>query len=322
MTLVTKSGTNEFHGNLFEYYQTPRFHANEYQNKINTIRTPDGAVIAVPRPQFVQHIFGGSVGGPSSPAWRATNGRHFFFTNLQLLRTSQSIFVNRTVYTADARAGRFRFVRGGLNGNITATTPSVDGNGNARFPVCATGVASPCIETFSVVNNANIPLTPDPTTIGLIGQTPLPNNFILGDGLNTGGFAFNAPQTERQYDFTAKVDHNFNDRHAMYVRWAHGQQNTLCDNVNGGLARFPGLPCFVDTFRDPKNLAVNYRATITPTTVNELVVGFNRFTFSFNNPDPNADENPPIILNIPTDPLNSSPHNQQRAPSDDLPDRR
>ncbi|HEX8355561.1 MAG TPA: hypothetical protein VF611_21825, partial [Pyrinomonadaceae bacterium] len=163
------------------------------------------------------------------------------------------------------------------------------------------------VETFGVVNNPNIPLAPDPTTMGLIGQTPLPNNFILGDGLNTGGFAFNAPQTERQYDFTAKVDHTFNERHAMYVRWAHGQQNTVCDNANGGLARFPGLPCFVDTFRDPKNLAVNYRATINPQTVNELVVGFNRFTFSFNNPDPNADTNPPVILNIPTDPLNSAP---------------
>lgn len=301
VTLVTKSGTNDFHGNLFDYYQTPRFQANEYQNKINTIRAPSGELVAVGRPQFVQHIFGGSVGGP------IIKDKTFFFTNLQLLRTSQSIFVNRTVYTADARAGRFRFVRGGLNSNITAGTPSVDGSGNARFPVCANGVASPCIETFSIVNNANIPLTPDPTTTGLIGQTPLPNNYIVGDGLNTAGFAWNAPQTERQHDFTLKVDHTFNERNAVYVRWAQGQQNTVCDNANGGLARFPGLPCFVDTFRDPKNLAVNYRRTISPTVVNELIAGFNRFTFSFNNPDPNADQNSSVILNIPTDPLNSSP---------------
>ena len=301
VTLVTKSGTNEFHGNIFDYYQTPRFQANEYQNKVSTIRTPSGQLVAVGRPQFVQHIFGGSVGGP------IVKDKTFFFTNLQLLRTSQSIFVNRTVYTADARAGRFRFVRGGVNGNITATTPSVNGNGAPLFPVCAAGVASPCVETFSVVNNANIPLTPDPTTTGLIGVTPLPNNYILGDGLNTAGFAWNAPQTERQHDFTFKVDHNFNESNAVYVRWAQGAQNTICDNANGGLARFPGLPCFVDTFRDPKNLAVNYRRTISPTVVNELIGGFNRFTFSFNNPDPNADQNSPVILNIPTDPLNSAP---------------
>jgi hypothetical protein len=301
VTLVTKSGTNEFHGNLFDYYQTPRFQANEYQNKINTIRDPSGRIIAVPRPQFVQHIFGGSLGGP------IVKDKTFFFTNLQLLRTSQSIFVNRTVYTADARAGRFRFVRGGLNGNITAGTPSVDVNGNPLFPVCAAGVANPCIATFSVFNNANIPLTADPTTSNIIGQTPLPNNFILGDGLNTGGFAWNAPQTERQYDFSMKVDHTFNANNAMFVRYAQGEQNTLCDNVNGGLARFPGLPCFVDTFRDPKNLAVNYRRTLSPTVVNEFVAGFNRFAFSFNNPDPNADANSSVILNVPTDPLNAAP---------------
>ena len=52
VTLVTKSGSNDFHGSLFEFYQTPRFHANEYNNLIN--RTA--------RPQFVQHIFGGSIG--------------------------------------------------------------------------------------------------------------------------------------------------------------------------------------------------------------------------------------------------------------------
>src|SRR6185436_5916342 len=66
--------------------------------------------------------------------------------------------------------------------------------------------------------------------------------------------------------------------------------------------KFPGIPNFVDTYRTPRNLAVNDRYTITPTIVNEFVAGFNRFTFSFNNPDPV--ENPPVILNVPNDPLN------------------
>jgi hypothetical protein len=315
VTLVTRSGTNEFHGNIFEFYQTPRFHANEYQNTINTLRQLNGSFTAVPKPQFVQHIFGGSFGGPlylphfGEGGPRVYNGRNktFFFANLQLLRTSQTIFVNRTVYTADARAGNFRYVRGGVNGNITATTPSVDGGGVPRFPACSAGVTTNCIAAFPLVGNAAIPLAPDPTTTRLIGLAPLPNNFIVGDGLNTAGFAFNAPQSERQYDFSMKVDHNFNDRHTVYVRWAQGAQNTLGDNANGGLQSFPGLPNIVDTFRTPRNLAVNYRATITPVIVNEFVAGFNRFTFSFNNPDPNASANSPVILNLPRDPLNSTP---------------
>lgn len=291
VTLVTKSGTNDFHGSIFEFYQTPRFHANEYTNIINRAA----------RPQFVQHIFGGSIGGPvylpkfgeGGPTHYNGKNKTFFFTNLQLLRTKQSFFVNRTVYTAQARNGIYRYVQGGINRNATQASPSVDANGNP--------LAGLTIRSYNVFPNpAN--LGADPTTQFIIGRTPLPNNFSVGDGLNVAGFSFVAPQTERQYDFTTKIDHYFNERHSIYVRWAHGAQNTLGDNANGGLQKFPGIPNFVDTYRTPRNLAVNYRWTVTPTVVNEFVTGFNRFTFSFNNPDPN--ENPNVILNVPNDPLN------------------
>ncbi len=291
VTLVTKSGSNDFHGSIFEFYQTPRFHANEYNNIINRAQ----------RPQFLQHIFGGSLGGPvflpmfgeGGPTHYNGKNKTFFFTNLQLLRTSQSFFVNRTVYTQQARNGIYRYVQGGINRNATQASPSVDANGNP--------LPGLTINNYNVFPNP-LGLSADPTTAFIIGSTPLPNNFNVGDGLNVAGFGFVAPQTERQYDFTFKIDHNFNDRHSVYVRWAHGAQNTLGDNVNGGLQKFPGFPNFVDTYRTPRNLAVNYRWTISPKVVNEFVTGFNRFTFSFNNPDPR--ENPAVILNVPNDPLN------------------
>jgi hypothetical protein len=291
VTLVTKSGSNDFHGSLFEFYQTPRFHANEYNNIINKAQ----------RPQFLQHIFGGSLGGPvylprfgeGGPTHYSGKNKTFFFTNLQFLRTSQAFFVNRTVYTQQARNGIYRYVVNGTNRNAIQTTPSVNANGNPTPGLT--------IGSYNVLANSG-GLSLDPTTQFIIGFTPLPNNFTVGDGLNVAGFSFVAPQTERQYDFTTKIDHYFNDRHSMYVRWAHGAQNTLGDNANGGLQKFPGIPNFVDTYRTPRNLAANYRWTISPTVVNEFVVGFNRFTFSFNNPDPR--ENPPVILNVPNDPLN------------------
>ena len=325
VNLVTRSGTNEFHGNVFEFYQTPRFHANEYVNTINT-RLVNGQRVPTDRPQFVQHVFGGSLGGPvffpkfGEGGDAVYNGKNktFFFTNIQFLRTSQAFFVNRTVYTQQARNGVFRYAVGRANANANTTaanTRVIDAAGNPFFPNCSATVTTNCIASFNVVGNPNIPLGPDPTTTGLINLMPLPNNFTTGDGLNTAGFSWVAPQTERQYDWTMKVDHNFNESNAVYVRYSRGSQNTLCDNANGGLARFPGLPCFVDTFRTPRNLAVNWRATLSPTVVNEFVAGFNRFTFSFNNPDPNWAINSPVILNIPTDPLNSSPgvNNARRA---------
>src|SRR5215813_8524568 len=82
VTMVTKSGTNQIHGNAFEYYQTPMFSAKSYSGNINN----------APKDQFVQHIFGGSVGGP------IIKEKLFYFANLQMLRAYDTALVTRTVY--------------------------------------------------------------------------------------------------------------------------------------------------------------------------------------------------------------------------------
>jgi carboxypeptidase family protein len=309
VTLVTRSGTNRFHGNLFEFYQTPRLIANEYNNNINGIL----------RGQFVQHIFGGSLGGPLSLPRFGEGGssiyngrdRTFFFFNLQLLRTSQSIARTRTVLTPLARQGIFRYVAGGRNNPASVTGASVDTSGNPLFPACGGTVTTNCIGSYSVAANDPTGLGLDPTIQQIIALTPLPNSFSAGgDGLNFAGFNFLSPQTEKQYDVSFKIDHTFNERNTMYIRYAQGEQNTLGDsgngNTNGGIIggsggpyAFPNSPRNIDTLRNPKNLAVNYRWTPTATLTNELVVGFNRFTFSFNNADPNAEQNTPVRFDCP-----------------------
>src|SRR5689334_21104667 len=92
VTLVTKSGSNDFHGNLFEYYRTPALDAKSYPTTI----------AGLPRDQFVQHIFGGSVGGPlfnpgfgegTRAGW--LRDKAFFFVNLQLLRAYDTAQIGR-----------------------------------------------------------------------------------------------------------------------------------------------------------------------------------------------------------------------------------
>jgi hypothetical protein len=304
VSLVTRSGTDAFHGTLFELYRSPFLNANEYENNLNSRA----------RGQFVQHIFGGSLGGPlflprfgegGPSVISGRKSKTYFFTNLQLLRATQSILVTRTVYTAQARAGLLRYRLGAANAPAGTGNPSIDANGNVLSGVN--------IATYNVVARDPLCLTQpancglDPTTQRLINAAPLPNNFFTGDGLNTAGFSFAAPSNEKQWDFVAKVDHTFNDRNSMYIRYAQGQQDTLGDNSNGGLKSFPDSQFnFVDTFRNPKNLAFNYRWTPTPRVTNELVLGFNKFAFSFNNPDPNGTQNP-FILNLPRDPFNFTP---------------
>ena len=133
-----------------------------------------------------------------------------------------------------------------------------------------------------------------------LNAMPLPNSFsATGDGLNTAGFLFNSPQNEKQYDFVTKFDYKLNDKNSFYVRYAQGEQNTFGDSANGGRPRFPTAPNYVDTFRTPKNLAINWRSSPTSRFVNEFILGYAQFGFKFLTPEP--DPNYAFIFNLPTD---------------------
>jgi hypothetical protein len=287
VTFVTKSGTNEFHGNLFEFYQTPRFNAKSYAETI--ARSSKG--------QFVQHIFGGSFGGPI-PDLGWGEGRKpgflrdkaFFFVNLQMLRAYDTALVNRTVYTQDARNGFFRYRVGGPNGNAGGgANATVDASGNTILANCGGAIVTNCIATYNA--NTQSPFSFDPTTTHFINEMPLPNNFLSGDGLNTARFSWLAPQRERQRDFVTKIDYNLNQKNAFYVRFGHGNQNTFGDSVNVGRPAFPNTPRLVDTFRTPRNLAVNWRFSPTPRLTNEVTYGHSRYGFIFDTPAPDPSYN-------------------------------
>src|SRR5215470_502930 len=143
VTLVTRSGTNQFHGNLFEYYRTPALDAKSYPVTI----------AGAPKDQFIQHIFGGSIGGPlfnpgfgegTKTGW--LRDKAFFFVNLQLLRAYDTALVTRTVYTQNARQGLFRYVVGRANAPFGTSTAAVDASGNAVLPIC-NGSNSPCVSS-------------------------------------------------------------------------------------------------------------------------------------------------------------------------------
>ncbi|HSE24427.1 MAG TPA: carboxypeptidase regulatory-like domain-containing protein, partial [Pyrinomonadaceae bacterium] len=253
VTLVTRSGTNDFHGTLFEYYRTPRLDAKAYPTTI----------AGLPKDQFVQHIFGGSLGGPlfnpgfgegTKASW--LKDRAFFFVNLQLLRAYDTALVSRTVYTQTARQGLFRYVVGRANAPAGTANASVNASGGAALPVCnATSSNAPCISSYNIATNpAGISF--DPTLSGVLNAMPLPNNFSGGtgcspDGLNTACFNFASPQHEKQYDFVTKLDFKLRENSLIYVRYAQGKQDSLGDSANGGRPIFPDSPNLVDTFRNP-----------------------------------------------------------------------
>jgi len=291
VTMVTKSGTNNFHGAAFWFYQSPFLQANTAPNKALTPQ--------LGRSQFVQNIPGGSLGGPIQ------KDKTFFFVNVQLLHARNSALITRSVYTDLAKEGIFRYAIGGRNRPFGTSSATVDQNGNP--------VAGVNLGTYDIVANDPTQIGLDPAVQAYLAMEPSPNNYTVGDGLNTAGYTFVAPQLEKQVDLTFKVDHNFSQNNAVFVRWYSGHQNTFGDTANAGSQGFPGLPNFVDTYRAPRNAAINWRSVPTNSTTNELVLGFNRFGYEFVNPDPNLGEpsSPPFNFNNVASPLSSWVNNNR-----------
>jgi hypothetical protein len=237
--LITKSGTNEFHGNAFWFYRTPRLNANEWANNLTGIG----------KAKFVQNIYGGSLGGP------IIHNKTFFFVNIQRLAAGETRSQDRLVYTSEARKGNWRYVAGGRNRPAGTTGASVDTAGN---PLPGLSIA-----TYNIPAKDPQRIGIDPKVKGQLDLIPLPNNFTGGDGLNTAFFSWAAPNSERQQDNTVKIDHIFNSKNTVFFRAAWGYQNSLCDSGNAGWALFPGQDCVVNTERHPKNYAPT-GATIPP----------------------------------------------------------
>ncbi|MGA2772145.1 MAG: TonB-dependent receptor [Bryobacteraceae bacterium] len=95
--MITRTGTNLFHGNGFDYMRNRDFNANDFFSNLANVA----------RPEFTQNIFGGSFGGPIK------HDKLFIFGNYQGRRTYQQVLRTRTVPTANAKAGLFTWLQAG-----------------------------------------------------------------------------------------------------------------------------------------------------------------------------------------------------------------
>ena len=109
--MITRTGTNSFHGNAFDYLRNRDLNANDFFSN----------AAGVNRPEFTQNIFGGSFGGPIK------HNKLFIFGNYQGRRTYQQVLRTRTVPTATAKQGIFQWTPPGTSTvqsyNIVANDP-------------------------------------------------------------------------------------------------------------------------------------------------------------------------------------------------------
>jgi len=255
VALVTKSGSNTWHGNLFEYHRNTVFTANDFFNN-RTVNPKTGK--SLPRPTLLRNNYGGSLSGPIK------KDRLFFFYNYEARRDARQGTVNRLVPLASLGQGLLKFnARNSATGAIvpvTLTTAQLNGLTTNGLPA-----GTPVV-------NVN------PVTVAILADaaSKFPsNNTDLGDGFNTGGFRFNASLPVKLTAHVARFDYNLTSdlKHILFFRGNYQQ------DVTGGAQQFAGSPA-PNTWSHPLGFVIGHTWTISDRKINNFKYGLTREAFT------------------------------------------
>lgn len=256
VSVVTKSGTNSFHGTLFDYLRNDAFNANNFFNKSN------GAIQS--RPVLKRNQFGGTIGGPISiPGVLNGKDRFFFFFGYQGQRqTSVTVGNTQAVYTPAE-----------LNGDFSQSAP----NGGPD-PGVAAFLASHPFFVPAGGNAANAII--DPAKINPVAKAYIAAGLVPSSV--TGRLTPNGSGKDNRDEYTGKFDFNAtqNDRISLTLTKFHNPQEypflpTQAPNVNG----FPATNQFDNYFGN-----VAYTKTISQTMLNDFHLTAQRAGNSLNFP--------------------------------------
>jgi hypothetical protein len=209
VALVTKSGTNDFHGSAYEYNRNTSTSANDYFVKAaqlencNANGTPLSAKQCNQAPKLIRNVFGASVGGP------ILKDRFYFFLNFEGTRRAEESSAVRTIPTDSLRDGVIQYLCQTLpNGNPDTTT--CPGN-------TVTGVSGKSYTAApgNQVLGPNDIKTMDPLGLGAnsvsmayFNTFPHPNDGSVGDGFNYAGFRFPSAIKDTKNWYIGKLDYN------------------------------------------------------------------------------------------------------------------
>jgi hypothetical protein len=147
--MVTKAGTNQFHGSAYEYFENQNFEANTYANNYNHL------VLA----PFSQNLFGGAVGGP------IIRNKLFFFGDFEGLRFSNPATGLASVPSADERTGNFSEVDAVEGNPIFNTTGGT--NTEFQFPGDQIPILNP-VANYLFAHPTLLPATNHPANPGTV----------------------------------------------------------------------------------------------------------------------------------------------------------
>jgi hypothetical protein len=254
VTLLTKSGTNQFHGSLYEYNRPKNTVANDYFNKLAEERS---GLPNVPG-RVLRNTFGGSVGGP------ILKDKLFFFYTFEGQRLRESSQVTRLVPSADMRNGILTYRCSGANCPPSGTFTLMPADLARMDPNCST--PSPGFP------QGTCPLGPgaNPAVEAVLNKYPLPNALNAGDGFNIVGYTFSAPAPTNLNTNIARLDYRINGNNEIFVR------GNLQQDSSASPPQFPGAQPNTVTRATPKALAVGYTTLLRSNLTNSFRFGYLR----------------------------------------------
>ncbi len=257
MKMVTKSGTNQYHGLLFEQHRNQYFNANYYYNNI----------LRQPRDHVVFNQFGGSAGGP------IIKNKVFFFVYMEYLQLPQTYTEpTGTVLTPQALAGNFRYFGNGAVQTINLLQLAA----SKGFP----GTADPLIaktlgQIASLTNN----------------QPGLTDRITSASDYNRNNLDFQSKGGNYRRFPNAHFDWNINSKNHLDLVYTYQTNIRRPDGVNIGTASpvFPGTQNVLNG-TEPGNqgglvfqTTASLRTTVTSRITNEARFGLSGGTVVFNN---------------------------------------
>ncbi len=269
INVVTRSGTNDFHGNARIFYRPTFLSAARYFDQDSPSDQPRNGPGDFRR-VFERKEIGGNIGGPiylprfgeGGPVLYKGQNKAFFFVDYE--RLAQNIGASRTINslpTLDERAGIF------------TRTPGRNADGTPRSPVPlldpATGQPFPIISgtiTPGVTIRQQIPVS----RFSPIAQYYLP---FLPVGDDRGQASVGANQITNNDYLTARTDFVLNDAQSLSVSFNFFNQ--VLDNPFAfGGASVPGFGA--DNLDTTYNAVVRHTYALSPTLINSLLIGYAR----------------------------------------------
>ncbi len=252
VSLVTRSGTNQFDGSGYWNFRRTSTSTNEYFLELSQVASGQESKA----PKLDKDIYGGSFGGP------IRRNRIFFFANVEQLKEQSEAPVVRNVPSNSFRDGVLMYQ-------------------------CATAGACPGGSVRGLANSHTVPagwygMTPaeiaaiDPLGIGpsraaltYFGTYPSPNDPGR-DGRNLMDYRFAAPIENDFLNIVSRVDYKAADNHSFFARI--GKQD---DTINNAIT-FPGTPARRQRLFNNWGGAIGYDAVLSPTLTNSFRYGFTK----------------------------------------------